>query len=63
MIKLYKKEQLEKLKEKYSKEMLREVEEKITLLDDNYSENREIEDLGGYIAILESKGRYCRNKS
>lgn len=56
MIKLYKKEQVEELKEKYSKEMLEEAEEIITLLDDNYGANREIDkDLGGYIALLESK--------
>lgn len=55
MINLYKKEQLETLKTKYSKEMLKEAEEIIILLDENYSENRELEDMGGYIAILESK--------
>ena len=55
MVKLYKKEQLVKLKEKYSKEMLKEAEEIIRLLDENYSENRQLEDMGGYIALLESK--------
>lgn len=56
MIKLYKKEQLEKLKAKYSKEMLKEAEEIIVLLDDNYGANRDVErDLGGYVALLESK--------
>lgn len=56
MIKLYKKEQLEELKEKYSKQMLREVEEIITLLDENYGANREVgKDLGGYVALLETK--------
>lgn len=55
MKKLYKLEQLEELKEKYSKEMLKEVEEIIILLDENYSESRELEDMGGYITILESK--------
>lgn len=56
MIKVYKKDQLEKLKEKYSKEMLQEVEEIITLLDNNYGANRDVDkDLGGYIALLESK--------
>ena len=55
MVKLYKKEQLVKLKEKYSKEMLKEAEEIIRLLDENYSENRELEDMGGHITILESK--------
>lgn len=56
MIKLYKKEQLEELKEKCSKEMLRETEKIIVLLDENYGDNRDVDkDLGGYIAILESK--------
>lgn len=56
MIKLYKKEQLEELKQKYSKEMLKEAEEIIVILDDNYGANRDVDkDLGGYIAILESK--------
>lgn len=55
MIKLYKKEQLETLKTKYSKEILKEAEKIIMLLDENYSESREIEDMGGYIALLESK--------
>lgn len=56
MIKLYKKEQLEKLKAKYSSGILQEVEEIITLLNDNYGANREVDkDLGGYITLLESK--------
>ncbi|WP_160689963.1 hypothetical protein [Clostridium sp. C2-6-12] len=55
MKKLYKLEQLEELKEKYSKEMLKEAEEIIRLLDENYSENRELEEMGGYITILELK--------
>lgn len=56
MIKLYKKEQLEALKTKYSKEMLKESEETIKLFDENYGANRDVDkDLGGYIAILESK--------
>ncbi|MCE5220602.1 MAG: hypothetical protein LLF98_04850 [Clostridium sp.] len=55
MKKVYKLEQLEALKTKCSKEMLKEAEEIIRLLDENYSENRELEDMGGYIAILESK--------
>lgn len=56
MIKLYIKEQLDELKEKYSREVIEEAEEIITLLNDNYGTNRDVEkDLGGYIAILESK--------
>ena len=51
MIKLYKKEQLEELKE-----MLREAKKIIVLLDENYGANRDVDkELGGYIAILESK--------
>lgn len=56
MIKLYKKEQLEEVKAKYSKEMIQEAEEIITLLDENYGANREVDkDLGGYILIAESE--------
>ena len=56
MIKLYQKEQLEELKEKYSKEMLQEAEEIIRLLNDNYGTNRNVDkELGGYILIAESK--------
>lgn len=56
MIKLYKKEQLEWIKPKYSKEMLQEAEEIVRLLNDNYGANRNVDkDLGGYIALLESK--------
>lgn len=56
MIKLYKKEQLEVIKAKYSNEMLNKAEKIITLLDDNYGANRDVDkDLGGYIALLESK--------
>ncbi|EHI96916.1 hypothetical protein CDLVIII_0178 [Clostridium sp. DL-VIII] len=56
MIKVYKKEQLEEIKEKYSKEVLKEAGEIVGLLDENYGVYREIDkDLGGYITILESK--------
>ena len=56
MIKLYKKEQLEEVKQKYSKEMIQEAEEIIILLDKNYGMNREVDkDLGGYILIAESE--------
>ncbi|MEX0052481.1 hypothetical protein AB2T85_17830 [Clostridium butyricum] len=56
MIKIYKKEQLEKLKTKYPKEILKEAEEIIVLLDDNYGDSRDVDkDLGGYIVLLESK--------
>lgn len=56
MIKVYKKEQLDELKEKYLKEVIEEAEEIITLLDENYGANRDVDkDLGGYIVILESK--------
>lgn len=56
MIKLYKKQQLEELKTKYSNEMLHEAEEIIVTLGDNYGVNRDVDkDLGGYITILESE--------
>ncbi|WP_238904409.1 hypothetical protein [Clostridium sp. YIM B02506] len=56
MLKLYRKEQLEVVKQKYSKEILEEVEEIIVILDDNYGANRDVEkELGGYTSILESK--------
>lgn len=56
MVKLYKKKQLEELKQKYSKEVLKEAEEIITLLNDNYGANRDVDkDLGGYVALLKSK--------
>jgi len=56
MIKMYKKEHLEEVNPKYSREMLKEAEEIITLLDDNYGEIRDVDkDLGGYIIIIESK--------
>ncbi|WP_252238838.1 hypothetical protein [Clostridium sp. VAP51] len=64
MIKLYEKEQLEGLKEKYSKEMIKEAEEIIELLDDNYVANRDVDqDLGGYIAVLESKEDVAKIKA
>ena len=56
MIKLYKQEQLEDVKQKYSKEMIQEAEEIITLLDENYGINRDVDkELGGYILIAESE--------
>ncbi|MBZ9692373.1 hypothetical protein [Clostridium sp. M14] len=56
MINFHKKEQLEELKVKYPKEMLKEVEGIIVLLDENYGANRDVDkDLGGYIVLLESK--------
>lgn len=47
-MKLYKKEQMEGMKQNYPKEIIIE-------LDDNYGVNREIEDMGGNITLLESK--------
>ena len=56
MIKIYKQEQLEDVKQKYSKEMIKEAEEIIILLDENYGIYRDVDkDLGGYIALLESR--------
>lgn len=64
MIKLYKKEQLDELKEKYSKEVIEEAEEIITLLDENYGVNRDVDkDLGGYIVLLESKENVAEIKA
>lgn len=55
MKKVYKLEQLEELKQKYSKEVIKEAEEIITILDENYGVDRNLEDLGGYIIIAESE--------
>lgn len=56
MIKICKKEQL---KQKCSKKMLKEAEEIITLLDENYGANRGVDkDLGGYMGLLEPKKCY-----
>lgn len=56
MIKLYKKEQLEEIKAKYSNKMIKEVEEIISLIDENYGANRHVnKELGGYILIAQSK--------
>jgi hypothetical protein len=56
MIKLYKKEQLEKVREKYSNEIMQKAEEIIIILDENYGLNRDLDkDLGGYILIAESE--------
>ena len=56
MIKVYKQEQLEDVRQKYSKQMIQEAEEIIPLLDENYGINRDVDkELGGYILIAESE--------
>ncbi|WP_346879895.1 hypothetical protein [Clostridium sp. UBA3061] len=48
MIKLYKKDELEKLKAKYSKKVLKGADEIIRVLDENYGANRDVDkELGG----------------
>jgi hypothetical protein len=54
MIRLYKKEQLERIEQKYPKEMIKEIEEIIMALDDNYGAERQ-ETEGGYVLIAEEK--------
>ncbi|SDP73233.1 hypothetical protein [Clostridium gasigenes] len=56
MIKIYKKEHLKAVNPKYSKKIIQEVDEIITLLDKNYGPYRNVDfDLGGYVLILEDK--------
>ena len=58
MEKLWKLEQLEELKSKYSKEVLQSIEDVITVLDENYgdSESRHVDaDLGGYVIIIDNE--------
>ncbi|AQR94531.1 hypothetical protein [Clostridium saccharoperbutylacetonicum] len=56
MKKLYKLEQLEVIRTEYTKEVLASIEEVIITLNENYGVDREVDkDLGGYVAILESK--------
>jgi len=51
MIKLYKKEQLEEVKQKYPNEMLQEAEEIIRLLNENYGDNRQVDkELVAYVS-------------
>ncbi|NAS19322.1 hypothetical protein GND98_016025 [Clostridium butyricum] len=57
MKKLYKLEQLEELKSKYTKEVLQSIEETITVLNENYGgESRNVdEDLGGYVILIDNE--------
>ncbi|MDU1603149.1 MAG: hypothetical protein E6845_09305 [Clostridium sp.] len=58
MEKLWKLEQLEKLKSKYAKEVLQSIEEVITEIDENYgdTESRHVDaDLGGYVIIVDDE--------
>ena len=54
MKKIYKESQLEELRN-YPIEVIKSISETIEILDDNYGENRSIDnDLGGYIVIVEN---------
>lgn len=54
MKKIYSKEQLKQLKG-YPIEVINNISETIEILDDNYGENRNLEnDLGGYVVIAEN---------
>lgn len=54
MKKVYSKEQLKQLKE-YPIEVINSISETIEILDDNYGENRNVDnDLGGYVLIAEN---------
>lgn len=57
MRKLWKLEQIEELKSKYSKEVLQNIEEVITILNQNYGgEFRNVdEDLGGYVILIDNE--------
>lgn len=54
MRKIYKKSQLLELS-KYSREVIKCIEETISMLNENYGEERDVEnDLGGYVVIAEN---------
>ena len=57
MKKLWKLEQLEELQSKYSKEVLKSIEEVITILNENYEgESRNVNaDLGGYVILIDNE--------
>ena len=57
MKKLWKLEQLEELQSKYSKEVLKSIEEVITILNENYGgESRNVNaDLGGYVILIDNE--------
>ena len=54
MIKIYKEVHIKEL-ERYALEIIKSIREMITVLDENYGVNRDIEsDLGGYVVIAEN---------
>ena len=52
MINLYKKEELSLLSE-YPKEVVENVDNVITILDESYGDNRKSTDDGGYVCVIE----------
>ena len=52
MIKLIKKEELKVLSE-YPKEVIENVDNVITILDESYGDNRKSTDDGGYVCVIE----------
>ena len=49
-------EQLEELKQKHTKEVIKRIEEIITIINENYGSDRDVgKDFGGYVALLESE--------
>lgn len=56
MKKLYKIEQLEPIKERYTNEVMESIEETIITINESYGASRDVDkDLGGYVVILESE--------
>lgn len=55
MKKVYRLEQLEELKQKYTKEVVQSIEEIEIKINENYRVDRDVDkDLEGYFAVLES---------
>lgn len=55
MKKFYKFEKLEVINKKYGNEIIENMKSIITMLNENYGENRNVDsDLGGYILIAEN---------
>ena len=52
MINLWKKEDLNSLSE-YPKEIVENVDNVITILDESYGDNRKLTDDGGYVCVIE----------
>lgn len=55
IINIWKKQDLELVKE-LSTEVLSIIEDTIEILDENYGTERTIEDLGGYVAVVDKAG-------